>query len=138
MRTLKTKALEPHTAIAFSERQWERWKRAVKDYLVEKDISIMITGLRGYLPFARVVVITFDDVEITDREKEAAADALRKSRSFRRLMEKAGGEGQLVWEDTQGSDLVMGEDGRIRLRGKKPPVFYVLVNDTEKPVEIPV
>jgi len=138
MKTLKTKALEPHTAIAFSERQWERWKFAARDYLVERDISLIITGLRGYLPFARVVVITFDDVEITDDEKEAVVEALKRNRSFRRLMERAGGDGQLVWEDTQGGDLVMGEDGRIRLRGEKPPVFYVLVNDKERAVEIPV
>jgi hypothetical protein len=138
MKTLKTKALEPHSAIAFSERQWKRWKSATKNYFVERDISLIITGLRGYLPFARVVIVTFGDVEITDREKEAVADALGRNRSFRRLMASDGGNSQLVWENTHGSDLVMGEDGRIRLRGKKPPVFYVIVNDKEKPVEIPV
>ncbi len=138
MRTLKTKALEPHTAIAFSERQWERWRAVARDYLVERDISLIITGLRGQLPFARIVVITFSDVEITDSEKEAVAEALRRNRSFRRLMEKAGGFAGVVWENTHGSDLVMDEEGRIRLKGKKPPVFYVLVNDTEKPIEIPV
>jgi hypothetical protein len=138
MKTLKTKALEPHTAIAFTERQWKRWREVARDYLVERDISLIITGLRGYLPFARVVVITFGDVEITDDEKEAVVEALKRNRSFRRLMERAGGVGQLVWEDTQGGDLVIGEDGRIRLIGKKPPVFYVLVNDKERAVEIPV
>jgi len=132
------KALEPHTAIAFSERQWERWKKAAGDYLVERDISLIITGLRGYLSFARVVVITFDDVEITNSEKEAVVEALKRNRSFRKLMERAGGVVQLVWKDTHGSDLVMDENGRVRLKGKKPPVFYVLVNDKERAVEIPV
>ncbi len=138
MRTLKTKALEPHTATAFSERQWERWRVVARDYLVEKDISIIKTGLRGQLPFARVVIITFSDVEITDSEKEAVVEALKRNRSFRRLMERAGGDVQLVWENTYGDDFVMDENGRIRLKGKTPPVFYVVVNDTEKPVEIPV
>lgn len=138
MRTLKTKALEPHTAIVFTERQWERWKEAARDYLVERDISLIITGLRGYLPFARVVVITFDDVEITNEEKEAVVEALRRNRSFKRLMGRAGGEVQLVWENTHGDDFVMDENGRVRLKGKKPPVFYVLVNDKERAVEIPV
>jgi len=138
MKTLKTAALEPHTAITFSERQWERWKKASRDYLVERDISLIITGLRGYLSFARVVVITFGDVEITDSEKEAVVEVLKRNRSFARLMEKAGGFAGVVWENTHGGDFVMDEKGRIRLKGKKPPVFYVLVNDTEKPVEIPV
>jgi len=53
MRTLKTKALEPHTAIAFTERQWNNWVRRATDYLIEKEIYLMLTGLRGYLPFAR-------------------------------------------------------------------------------------
>ncbi len=138
MRTLKTKALEPHTAIAFSERQWERWRAVARDYLVERDISLIITGLRGYLPFARVVIITFGDVEITDSEKEAVVEALKRNRSFRRLMERAGGFAGVVWENTYGDDFVMDENGHIRLKGKTPPVFYVMVNDTEKPVEIPV
>jgi hypothetical protein len=139
MRTLKTKALEPHTAIAFTERHWNNWVRRATDYLIEKEIYLMITGLRGYLPFARVVVITFGKVgdEITDDEKEAVVKALKRNRSFRRLMGRAGG-GQLVWENTHGSDLLIDEHGRVRLRSKKPPVFYVLVNDKKKPVEIPV
>jgi hypothetical protein len=140
MKTLKTKTLEPHTAIAFTERQWNNWVRKTKDYLIEKEIYLMITGLRGYLPFARVVVITFGKVgdEITDDEKEVVAEALKKNRSFRRLMEKTGGDGQLVWENTRGSDLLIDENGCVRLVSKKPPAFYVLVNDKGKPVEMPV
>ena len=139
MKTLKARVLEPHTAIAFSERQWEAWKSAAKDYLVERDISIIITGLRGYLPFARVVIITFGDVEITDKEKEAVVEALKKNRSFRRLMERAGvSDVKLVWRNTEGSDWVLDEKGHVKLRDKKPPAFYVIVNDEEKPVEIPV
>ena len=138
MKTLKTKALKPHTAIAFTERQWKRWREVARDYLVERDISLIITGLRGYLPFARVVIITFGDVEITDSEKEAVVEAVKRNRSFRRLMERAGGFAGVVWENTYGDDFVMDEEGHVRLKGKTPPVFYVMVNDTEKPVEIPV
>jgi hypothetical protein len=140
MRALKTKALEPHTAIAFTERHWNNWVRETKDYFIEKEIYLMITGLRGYLPFARVVVITFGKVgdEITDDEKEAVAEAVKKNRSFRRLMGKAGGVGQWVWENTRGGDLLIDENGRMRLRDKNPPVFYVLVNDKEESVDIPV
>ncbi len=138
MEALKMKALEPHTAIAFSERQWNNWVRKATDYLIEKEIYLVMTGLRGHLPFARVVIITICGVEITDSEKEAVIEALKRNRLFRRLMEENGGAVQLAWENTRGSDLLIDEKGRVRLKSKKPPVFYVLVNDKENPVELPV
>ncbi len=85
------------------------------------------------VPYARIFV--FGTYEVTaliiDRERETVITALKRNRSFRRLLRLLDKyqAGKLVWAyDSEFDDV----------RDKKYPVFYVLLNNSKSPIEIPV
>ena len=138
MKEFKTRVLKPGAAMAFTEEGWKRWRDLARVFLIEKGIKLLHYGANEYFmcvpvinaPFAKVVVITVDEVHLTEDDKGAVVEALRKSRAFMSLMKKrnvpmAG----LMWAYSSEFDEV---------RDRKYPVFYVMLNDSNSPIEVPL
>jgi hypothetical protein len=138
MKEIKTRVLKPSKAVAFTEKGWERWKRIAREYFIEKGIRLIRYGANEYFmcvsvidaPFARVIVITVDEVHLTEDDKRAVVEALRESRAFVSLMkERRVPVARLMWAYSSEFDGV---------RDGKYPVFYVILNNSKFPIEIPV
>jgi hypothetical protein len=140
--------LEPHTAIAFSERQWrnllklpagcsECWDPEYVANVCIGELKLLHYGACEYFmcvpvinsPYARIFVFGTYEVPdlIIDRDKAAVITALKKHRGFRRLLNKYRA-GKLMWAYASEFDDV---------RKRKYPVFYVILNNSNSPVEIP-
>ncbi|NAZ24039.1 MAG: hypothetical protein GU346_06275 [Thermocrinis sp.] len=134
MRECKTQVLKPKAAIAFTEKGWKRWRGLA----IEKGIKLLHYGANEYFmcvpvinaPFAKVVVITVDEVYLTEDDKRAVVEALRKSRAFMSLMKRRNiPVARLMWAYSSEFDEV---------RDRKYPVFYVVLNDSNSPIEVPL
>ncbi len=139
-----------NAAIAFSERQWEKllklrksfpecwdpeyaagveignvkvWHSGDCEYFVctSKDLDLCI-------PYAKVLTFgTYEKADlILDEEKAAVLKALKRHRTFQRLL-KAYGWAEIIWAYVSGFDKV---------RKIKLPTFYVVVNTSHSPVEL--
>jgi hypothetical protein len=136
-----------NAAIAFSERQWEKVLKLRKSFPECWDPEYVATVRFGELkllhhgtceyfmcvpiinaPYARI--FTFGTYEvpdlIIDREKAAVIAALKKHRGFRRLLNEYRA-GKLMWAYISDFDDV---------RNEKYPVFYVILNNADSPVEL--
>jgi hypothetical protein len=65
---------------------------------------------------------------IIDSERKAVIAALKRNRSFRKLLDEYQA-GKLMWAYSSEFDDV---------RKRKYPVFYVILNNSNSPIEIPV
>jgi len=141
--------LEPQTAVAFSEKQWKRlfklpnkcsecWDPEYVATVRFGELKLLHYGACEYFmcvpiinaPYARIFVFGTYEVPdlIIDREREAVITALKKHRGFRKLLDEYRA-GKLMWAYASEFDNV---------RDKKYPVFYVILNNSRSPVEIPV
>jgi len=134
-------------AIAFSERQWKKLLKLPTEYPDCWDPEYAATVRLGELkllhhgtceyfmcvpiinaPYARI--FTFGTYEvpdlIIDKEKAAVISALKKHRGFRRLLDEYRA-GKLIWAYAREFDDV---------RKRKYPVFYVILNNANSPVEL--
>jgi hypothetical protein len=141
--------LEPQAAIAFSERQWEKVLKLRKSFpecwdpeyvatVSFGEVKLLHHGTCEYFmcvpiinaPYARI--FTFGTYEapdlIIDEERRAVINALKRNRSFRKLLDKYQ-TGKLMWAyDSEFDDV----------RKRKYPVFYVILNNSRSSIEIPV
>ena len=138
MKEFKTRVIKPNTAIAFTEEGWKRWRDLARAFLIEKGIKLLYYGANEYFmcvsvinaPFAKVIVITVDEVHLTEDDKRAVVEALRKSRAFMSLMRKRNVPvARLMWAYSSEFDNV---------RDRKYPIFYALLNDSKSPIEVPL
>jgi len=134
-------------AIAFSERQWKNLLKLPTEYPDCWDSEYVATVRLGGLkllhhgtceyfmcvpvinaPYARIFVFGTYEVPdlIIDKEKAAVIAALKKHRGFRRLLNKYKA-GKLVWAHASEFDDV---------RDNEYPVFYVILNNADSPVEL--
>ena len=149
MKARKRVVLEPYDAVAFSERQWksllklptkclECWDPEYVATVRLGELKLLHHGTCEYFmcvsvinaPYARIFVFGTYEVPdlIIDREREAVIGALKRNRSFRKLLDEYR-VGKLVWAHASEFDDV---------RDKKYPVFYVILNNLRSPIEIPV
>jgi len=136
-----------NAAIAFSERQWEKVLKLRKSFPECWDPEYVATVSLGELkllhhgtceyfmcvpvinaPYARIFTFGTYDVPdlIIDEERRAVIAALKKHKGFRRLLNKYRA-GKLIWAYASEFDDV---------RKRKYPVFYVILNNANSPVEL--
>jgi hypothetical protein len=139
-----------NAAIAFSERQWEKVLKLRKSFpecwdpeyaagVRIGDVKVWHSGdceyfvctskdLRYAHPYAKVLTFgTYEKADlIVDAEKVAVLKALKRHRTFQRLL-KIYGRAKILWAYLREFDQV---------RKKKLPTFYVVVNTSHSPVEL--
>jgi hypothetical protein len=84
--------------------------------------------LRYAQPYAKVLTFgTYEKADlIVDKEKEAVLKALKRHRTFQRLLNTYGWA-EIIWAYVSEFDKV---------RKRKLPTFYVVVNTSHSPVEL--
>jgi len=139
-----------NAAVAFSERQWEKVLKLRKnfpecwdpEYAAEVrigNVKVWHSGdceyfvctskdLRYTHPYAKVLTFgTYEKADlIGDEEKAAVLKALKRHRTFQKLL-KTYGWAEIVWAYVSEFDFV---------RKMKLPTFYVVVNTSKSPVEL--
>jgi hypothetical protein len=141
--------LEPYNAIAFSERQWrsllklptecsECWDPEYVATVRFGELKLLRYGACEYFmcvpiinaPYARIFVFGTYEVPdlIIDSERKAVIAALKRNRSFRKLLDEYRA-GKLMWAYSGEFDDV---------RDERYPVFYVILNNSRSSIEIPV
>jgi hypothetical protein len=147
---IKTKAgggvmikLEPRMAIALTKKEWKELLNFPTDcahcwdpeYVFEID-RLKRTGANEYFitgavdaPYARVFVFGVYDVPdlIIDWQKRAVLNALKEHKDFCKLLNRYG-IARIVWAFADMFDKV---------RDRKYPTFYVVINDSKSTIEIP-
>ncbi len=139
-----------NAAIAFSERQWEKVLKLRKSFpecwdpeyaagVQIGNVKVWHSGdceyfvctskdLRYAEPYAKVLTFgTYEKADlIVDKEKEAVLRALKRHRTFQRLLKRYG-RAEILWAYVSEFDGV---------RKMKLPTFYVVVNTSHSPVEL--
>jgi hypothetical protein len=136
--------LEPRTAIAFSENEWKELFNASTncthcwdpEYVVEVN-KFQRTGADEYFivgavnaPYAKILVFSVYDIPrlTIDWQKRAVLEALKMHKDFCKLLNKHG-IARLMWAFADEFD---------KMRNRKYPIFYVVINDSKSTIEIPL
>jgi len=147
MRNMKVLRLEANQALAFSEKQWKRFIKQVKQLKEQGGINISIYShgenefytaiplLKTSLPFAEVKVITVEPERIftIDDETKIIRQALKKSRGFKRIVNL---NNVPVWELVWKYSFSVEDFEEIRKI--EYPLFYVVLNNSKESIEIPL
>jgi hypothetical protein len=137
---LKTVKLLPNQAVAFSEKQYQRFLKQVKSLNElqlyrhgENQFYTAIPLLKSYLPFAEIKVITVEPDRIFTHETKPIREALKRNKAFRQLLKKGNYPvWQLVWKYSFSIDEFE------EIKKLRYPVFYVILNNSNEVVEISV
>jgi hypothetical protein len=144
--TISLTRLNPSQAIAFSEKQYERFLKQAKDLKEQGELNLQLYRhgenefytavplLRTSLPFAEIKVITVEPDRIfasIESEIKPIREALKKNKAFKRVLKNIP-----VWELTWKYSFTIDEFEEIKKIDY--PIFYVILNNSNEVVEIPV
>jgi len=134
--------LESRNAVAFTEKEWKELLNFPTNcpYCWDPEYIFKIgkigrTGADEYFvvgavdaPYAKIIVFGVESSDlILDWKKRAVLDALKKHKSFRKLLNRYG-VARIMWAFADIFDDV---------RDRKYPTFYVVINDSKSVIEIP-
>jgi len=134
--------LEPGQAMAFTEREWKELLKLPTDcpHCWDPEYTFRVgnlvrSGADEYFvvgavdaPYAKIIVFGMESSDlILDWKKRAVLDALKKHKSFCKLLNRYG-VAKVVWVFADMFDKV---------RNRKYPTFYVVINDSKSVIEIP-
>lgn len=128
--------LEPNKAVAFSEKQYQRFLKQAKNLKelykhAENQFYAATPLLTTYLPFVEVKVLTVEPCRIfasIESDMKPIKEALKNNKSFRKLIRLSW---TMVWK------FSFSIDEFEEIKKIKYPVFYVILNNSDQTIEIP-